>query len=67
MRRRDFFSKLVPVSRDNAPGDVSEVRTGSGPTLNDLFLLAMSRGIDPATVDPAQLPDLVRTEDSGTT
>ena len=57
MNRREFFARSNPL------------RAGSGerataPELtvldrNELFIQAMAQGIDPATVDPERLPELL--------
>jgi hypothetical protein len=57
MNRREFFSGSVLRRTD------SEERTApqelTAPNRNELFLLAMARGIDPATVDAERLPELL--------
>ncbi|MGE4528476.1 MAG: hypothetical protein AB7D00_08935 [Rhodospirillaceae bacterium] len=57
MNRRDFFTRMNPFRADAPKGGRD---AGSERERTDaLFRLAMARGIDPATVDPERLPELL--------
>jgi len=57
MNRRDFFTRINPL-REGAPKG-GRVAATERECKNALFRLAMARGIDPATVDPERLPELL--------
>ncbi|ACS78425.1 hypothetical protein [Maridesulfovibrio salexigens] len=63
MNRREFFSRFVSPKRqgDAKKESVQEQeKTKKTPlTEKELFLRAMAQGIDPATVTPGQLEELV--------
>ncbi|WP_421899432.1 hypothetical protein [Maridesulfovibrio sp.] len=65
MNRREFFSRFVSPKRQNEKRDESvqeqeqEEDKKTPLTENELFLRAMAQGIDPATVTPGQLEELV--------
>ncbi|MFW5500973.1 MULTISPECIES: hypothetical protein [unclassified Maridesulfovibrio] len=63
MNRREFFSRFVSPKRqrDRQKGPVQEHEKSEKTPLTEkeLFLLAMAKGIDPATVTPGQLEELV--------
>lgn len=64
MKRRNFFNILNPFQRIGTPDSGAEAEDVAGRTRDELFLLAMAQGIDPATVDPARLSDIVRVKAS---
>lgn len=57
MNRREFLNPgtLFRACRQEA----NPPFPGSAAKRNDLFLLAMAHGIDPATINPEQLPELL--------
>lgn len=57
MNRREFFARMNPF-RAVQEGGASPAAEAAA-SQNALFLLAMERGIDPATVDPERLPELL--------
>jgi len=62
MKRREFFAQLNPFRAERFQGLEGEPRQTASASQDpdaDLFLLAMAKGIDPATVDAALLPELV--------
>lgn len=59
MKRREFFAKLNPFRPEVLENLKIETTEHSGYSEADLFLMAMEKGIDPATVDAALLPELV--------
>jgi hypothetical protein len=59
MNRRDFFSRINPFRVDARQGEKTALTERKEAVINDLFRLAMARGIDPATVDPERLPELL--------
>lgn len=61
MNRREFFSRINPF-REEASGATAPL---SAADRNELFLQAMSQGIDPATVDPDQLSRLLGLKEEG--
>lgn len=63
MKRREFFSRFIPgksQTEGKAETVHSEKEQKKAPlTEKELFLRAMALGIDPATVTPRQLEELV--------
>ena len=63
MNRREFFSRFVSPKRQNEKREESvqerEEDKKTPLTEKELFLRAMAQGIDPATVTPGQLEELV--------
>ena len=57
MNRREFFARSNPLRNDPREGSARHELTASD--RNELFMLAMAQGIDPATVDSEQLPELL--------
>jgi hypothetical protein len=57
MNRREFFARFNPFRADLDQSPAPGTKSPSG--RNELFRLAMARGIDPATVDPERLPELL--------
>ncbi len=57
MNRREFFTWSNPLRTDLGERATPHELTAS--ERNELFVLAMAQGIDPATVDPERLPDLL--------
>ena len=57
MNRREFFARSNPLRNDLRGRDTPHELTASG--RNELFMLAMARGIDPATVAPERLSELL--------
>ena len=57
MNRREFFARSNPLRNDPRAGSARHELTASD--RNELFMLAMAQGIDPATVDPERLPELL--------
>lgn len=57
MNRREFFSRSNPLRNDlrerATPHELTAIDR------NELFMLTMAQGIDPATVDSEQLPELL--------
>lgn len=58
MNRRDLLARLNPL-RAVARTQTQEAGKTRRETQDALFRLAMARGIDPATVDPEQLAELL--------
>ncbi|WFS63083.1 hypothetical protein LF599_02680 [Pseudodesulfovibrio thermohalotolerans] len=71
MRRREFFSRLIPFgdqAREHAPQATSRPEEVTAPpTEKELFLRAMAMGIDPATLTPGQLETLISESEPSTT
>lgn len=63
MKRREFFSRFVPVLDQTVDAAKTPKQTvlpaRTRLTENERFLRAMALGIDPATVTPGQLENLV--------
>ncbi|TIH15934.1 hypothetical protein D0S45_10165 [Marinifilum sp. JC120] len=63
MNRREFFGRFISPKAQSEeqqkPVQKQEERKKTPLTENELFLLAMAKGIDPATVTPGQLEELV--------
>lgn len=63
MKRREFFSRLIPgkSQKKNVPETVhqKELLPKAPMSENERFLRAMELGIDPATITPGQLEELV--------
>ncbi len=59
MNRREFFTRINPFQGDAPTGNDATITERKAAVQNDLFRLAMARGIDPATVDPERLPELL--------
>ena len=57
MNRREFFARSNPLRRDLSARASAHQLTAFD--RNELFMLAMAQGIDPATVDPERLPELL--------
>ena len=57
MNRREFFARLNPLGPGRNPR--GEALSRAEINRNELFRLAMAKGIDPATVDPDRLWELV--------
>jgi len=60
MNRREFFTRSNPLR--SVRSDLAERATAHELTAfdrNELFTRAMAQGIDPATVDPERLPELL--------
>jgi len=57
MNRRGFFARSNPLWRDSREGATAPQLKASN--RNELFMLAMAQGIDPATVAPERLPELL--------
>ena len=57
MNRREFFARSNPLRNDLRERATRHELTASD--RNELFMLAMAQGIDPATVDPERLPELL--------
>ncbi len=57
MTRREFFAWLNPF-RD-IPEEDQKTPNRTATETKELFLLAMAQGIDPATVDPDRLPEIL--------
>lgn len=57
MNRREFFARSNPLRADSRESSARYELTVSD--RNELFMLAMAKGIDPATVDPERLPELL--------
>ena len=57
MNRREFFTRNNPLRRDL--GELATAHPLTASDRNELFMLAMAQGIDPATVDPERLPELL--------
>ncbi|NDV18458.1 hypothetical protein GO013_03375 [Pseudodesulfovibrio sp. JC047] len=70
MKRRAFFSQFIPKKRHTEEVENSASQSpqpSQAPlTENECFLRAMELGIDPATVTPGQLQQLVSTSESST-
>ena len=59
MNRREFFTWINPFQGDAPTGNDAAMTERKAAVQNDLFRLAMARNIDPATVDPKRLPELL--------
>lgn len=63
MNRREFFSRFISQKakgKEKQESNQNQEECKKTPlTENELFLLAMAKGIDPATVTPGQLEELV--------
>ena len=57
MNRREFLTRNNPLRSDLPERDTAPLLTAS--SRNELFMLAMAQGIDPATLDPERLPELL--------
>ena len=57
MNRGEFFAKSNPLRTDL--GERATAHELTAIDRNDLFTQAMVQGIDPATVDPERLPELI--------
>jgi hypothetical protein len=57
MNRREFFARSNPLR--SGWGELATAHQLTASDRNKLFLLAMAQGIDPATVDPERLPELL--------
>lgn len=70
MKRREFFSRFVPQKDRNEESletvRKEEEKTKPPMTENERFLRAMELGIDPATVTPGQLEELVSNSETPT-
>ncbi|MCG8532368.1 MAG: hypothetical protein MI749_17145 [Desulfovibrionales bacterium] len=63
MKRRDFLRRFIPTTsqEEKEPETVRHEESSKRPAMteNELFLYAMAQGIDPATITPGQLEELV--------
>lgn len=63
MKRREFFSRLIPGKNQKKDAQKTIQQKESLPKApmseNERFLRAMELGIDPATITPGQLEELV--------
>lgn len=57
MNRREFFARNNPLRTDL--GDRATAHELTAIDRNELFMRAMAQGIDPATVDPERLSELL--------
>lgn len=70
MKRREFFSRFIPKINWDEESLQTVAKEAEQPkpamTENELFLRAMKLGIDPATVTPGQLEELVSNSETPT-
>ncbi len=59
MNRREFFARFNPFRAALRLGEQTAPTGRNQADMNELFRLAMAQGIDPATVDPERLPELL--------
>ena len=60
MNRREFFARSNPLRTESSERATAHELTALD--INELFMHAMAQGIDPATVDPERLPELLGLE-----